>query len=357
MDRECVQAPLHHAAVHGAAVKYHALTKTLRLAKRWISAHYFSDHISDEAVELLVTSCFTSHAPENAPQMHIAGFYRFLSLIAGFDPADLPAFVVVDFDNDFKQRDYVGSLGQKKYSKENRSAENDSLFITSSYARARSVWKSPPSVVMRRLIAFARKCADMTKSLIMSPRHMTSADWQGIFNHSMSDYDVVVTLDPFKIPTLPLALPWQASEAALKKMAAREAAALKRARRMEEMAEGIKNPPLTGFDPCAILCETLRKVYGSKALFFRNELGGEQIGVVWRPGALEAKKWSPKDCLSVMPVATEMSEEVGKGKSKGKGKGKEKGGDKLVQINVPEFVRDVEIIGSGLVKSVDVKKK
>lgn len=355
MDRECVQAPLHHVAVHGTAVKYHAFTKAVRLAKRWVNAHFFSDHISDETVELLMTSCFTAHYPENVPQMHIVAFYRFLELIANFDATDFPALVIADFDRDFRSVDFKTAVGQRKYAKENRSSEDDSLFVTTSYARGRNVWKAPSAVVMRRMIAFAKKSAEMTKALIMSPKRMTSADWQGIFNHDLNDYDVIVTLDPYRVPTLPLALPWQASAAALAKLAARESAALKRARKMEESAEELKNPPLAGFDPCTLLCESLRRVYGDKALFFRNALGGEHVGVVWRPGALAERKWSVKDMLSVMPVLT--SEKVNEKDKKKKMTKKGKGEDCLVRINVPEFMRDVEIMGSGLVKSVSVNEK
>lgn len=338
MDRKCVQAPLHHVAVHGVAVKYHAFTKTVRLVKRWVNAHYFSDYLSEELIELLVTSVFTSPAPENAPQTHTAAFYRVLSLIASFDTSDFPNFVVADFENDFNKNVYKNALGQRNYAKEHRSNEDNSLFVASSYAKNRNIWRSPPNVVMKRMVIFAKKCAEMTRTLIMSPRHMTSSNWQGIFNHDLSDYDVIVNLDPYKIPTLSLALPWQATEGALKLMAVREEAAVKRAREAEALAEGVKNPPLAGFDPCALLCETLRKVYGGKALFFRNGLGGEHIGVVWRPGALGVKKWSVKDMLSIRPAE--------------KGKGGEN-----VEINVPEVVRDIEIMGSGLVKSVSVKDR
>ena len=353
MSRECVQAPLHHSALHSTAVRFHAFTKTVRLAKRWLSAHLFSDHIAEETVELLVASLFVGHAPERAPQTHTAGLYRFLALLASFAPADLPAFVLADLGSgggsgsDLTQGNYKSAVGQMNHLKAKSPGEAGGLFVVSSYARARNVWAVPAPVVMRRIIAFARKCAEMLRGFILSPKHIPATEWRAIFNHSMDDYDIVVALDPYKLPTLPLALPWQASEAALAKLAAREAVAVKRARRLEQLAEGMAVPPLVGFDPSALLCDALRKSYGSKALFFRNALGGEAVGIVWRPGSLAPHKWSPKDMLSVMPADDDND--------KKKMKKGELGSD-IVQINVPEFVRDIEIIGSGLVKSVSTKK-
>lgn len=39
-----------------------------RLCKRWVSSHLLSNHVSDEAVELMVASLFTSPAPYVTPR-------------------------------------------------------------------------------------------------------------------------------------------------------------------------------------------------------------------------------------------------------------------------------------------------
>ena len=47
--------------------QYPAFGTGVRLCKRWVSAHLLSNHVTDEAVELMVAHLFTCPAPYSIP--------------------------------------------------------------------------------------------------------------------------------------------------------------------------------------------------------------------------------------------------------------------------------------------------
>ena len=71
---------------------------TARLAKRWVSAHMFSEVLCEEAIELMVASLFLTPLPVIPPASVMCGFHRFLHLLATFDWQHSP--LIVDINND-----------------------------------------------------------------------------------------------------------------------------------------------------------------------------------------------------------------------------------------------------------------
>jgi hypothetical protein len=58
LELACVRRPLHAAAISGFGRKFPTYCSAVKLAWRWVSAHMFGDHLTFEAVELLVAvSC------------------------------------------------------------------------------------------------------------------------------------------------------------------------------------------------------------------------------------------------------------------------------------------------------------
>lgn len=62
---------------HSHAHIYSLFLFMFRLAKRWVSAHLFSNSLSEEAIELLVAHLFLKPFPFRPPSSRITGFLRF----------------------------------------------------------------------------------------------------------------------------------------------------------------------------------------------------------------------------------------------------------------------------------------
>jgi U3 small nucleolar RNA-associated protein 22 len=336
---ELVHRPLHTAAIHALALRHRAFARSARLAKRWVHAHMFSKHIAEEAVELLVAHVFTASAPELPPASHITAFFRFLRLLAGISPSDLPALFVVDLDEESGITAEQWSLIQSTFdsAKAHKSKKlPPSLFIATSYLHDRSVWtaSSPPAVVMRRMIAFARHSADLLESLICGDGGGGAGQWRTLFNSPLADFDFVVHLDPLKLTRTAQALPWHVDPAAMDIVQRRSEATKKRAYRAVRSADRAAVPPVLGFDPASLLYEELVRCFGDKALFFHDSLGGSKIAGVWRPGALDPVPWKLKSSIANMPVPNKPG---------------------YIALNVPEVLQDIAILGSGIVTRIETK--
>ena len=70
-----------------------------RLAKRWTSSQMFANHISEEAVDLIVASIFLNPAPHVPPATPTCAFVRFLKLLSTHDWQSTP--LLVDINNEF----------------------------------------------------------------------------------------------------------------------------------------------------------------------------------------------------------------------------------------------------------------
>lgn len=89
-----VQSPRHHAAITSLQGHYPAFSQTVRLLKRWISAHLLSGHFSPEQLELFVASIFLDPAsPYGVPNSGSTGFARVLERLARWKWRDEPILV------------------------------------------------------------------------------------------------------------------------------------------------------------------------------------------------------------------------------------------------------------------------
>ncbi|CAB1097889.1 unnamed protein product [Ectocarpus sp. CCAP 1310/34] len=88
-----VLAAPHHSTIHGLHLQKPAFGLTVRAASRWLEQHMMEEHLRVEAVELLVASLFSDEAPLAPPSTGLAGFLRFLLLLAGHDWATAPLLV------------------------------------------------------------------------------------------------------------------------------------------------------------------------------------------------------------------------------------------------------------------------
>lgn len=91
-----VHAPKHHAAISTLQNHYPSFSPTVRLFKRWLSAHLFSAHFATEQIELLVASVFLDPtSPYGVPNSGATGFARVLEQLARWKWRDEPVLVPI----------------------------------------------------------------------------------------------------------------------------------------------------------------------------------------------------------------------------------------------------------------------
>ena len=93
--------------------------------------------------------------------------------------------------------------------------------------------------------------------------------------------------------------------------------------------------PITDFNPIGIYLNSLKKAFGNQALFFYDNFGGRQIGVLLRPEALNTKPFKYSTAEGTILTGTSYSHSTDN-----------------VALNLPALMEDFEILGDGLVAKV-----
>ena len=130
VDRDARSLDVLVGVSHSLHQQFPAFGGGVRLCKRWVSSHLFSNHLADEAVELMVAYLFISPAPYTIPRWAVyedssgqfemsslsfplsisfsplpptstdmAVFVRFISLLTTFSWEEEP--LVVNFNKEF----------------------------------------------------------------------------------------------------------------------------------------------------------------------------------------------------------------------------------------------------------------
>lgn len=102
---------------------------------------------------------------------------------------------------------------------------------------------------------------------------------------------------------------------------------------------------LIGFDPVAVYLGLLRSRYGHLGMFCADNVGGVAIGVKWDPQAFVPLPLDPETAHTAVPVARGIGFDGRRGS----------GVVKLVVPDVPQVLREITELGSGLVLSVKVR--
>ncbi|EFJ32360.1 hypothetical protein SELMODRAFT_407792 [Selaginella moellendorffii] len=194
---------VHSSTLNGLQGRCPAYGPTVRLAKRWIGAHLFSDVITEEAIELLVAYIFTRPQPMFPPSTRITGFLRFLRLLANYDWHLSPLIVDINGDMSSKDRETVVAFFEATRRGEHAdfyegSKEGPAMFIATSYdmQSVTSTRCSPLKPALKRLVAYAKSSAALLTS------NITGMDnrWQSLFRTPLNCYDTVLVLQRKSLP-------------------------------------------------------------------------------------------------------------------------------------------------------------
>ncbi|KAM3939859.1 nucleolar protein 6 [Leptodactylus fuscus] len=318
LELETIHLPHLTSTLHGLHQQLPAFGGTSRLAKRWISAQLLADSISEECVDLLVAYLFLHPAPFTAPSSPQVGFLRFLNLLASFDWKNSP--IIVNLNGDLTAADLTEIHNDFTSARDQLPV----MFIATPKDRKTSVWtkQKPTAQILQRLIILASESMLNLEKQLMQPSE--SSDIKMIFRPPLDLYDVLIHLNPKHIPRH------------------REAVD----QPVKSFVRGLLNEkatcrntrfPVVDYDPVQLYLSELRESFGEFALFFYDAHGGEVIGVIWNPSSFTPQPFK----------LTKVNGRIVDTNSNGL----------LLTPNVEAILEDFNILGEGLVKSVECQSE
>jgi len=326
------QVPFHAGITRGLALAHRFFSPTVRLAKRWVHAHLFTNHLRAEAVELLVASLFTDSSPFSKPCSALAGFLRFLLLLAHF-PFDRQPLLVDNVLSRFAAAHtraiWKAFDGWKAKNARKHISERQGMFLVGPVLprtqnqpeNLRSIdwmadadklridalmWaeSSPSAVVVQRLASHARVSAEHVKGLVF--RHeVDEAQWCRVFVPHTKHFDLLIHL---KSVDSACEMLFGQKHATSKKRFKRSDGSQKyrNLQTPEERTQSKKSCP-PGFDPHEQFVRQLQKALKSFAIVFYDGLNKQLVGLVWKPQAFIPTPFKLNSCALTFPMVASCS--------------------------------------------------
>ncbi|XP_072166858.1 nucleolar protein 6-like [Diadema setosum] len=292
---------------------------TVRMAKRWVSAHLLSDHVTSESLDLMVAYLFLHPAPLTPPGCPQTGFLRFLSLLCTHDWESAP--LIINFNNDLKAANYDEI---RDHFTNNRS-HLPTMFLATPADRQKSIWtqEKPTIQIFKRLVALAGESLKELKDQL-SAKHLSECDFKKIFRPPLEPYDVIIHLRD-KLVT-------RRHEA----IDASQGAVTSRLLTLKT-SQGAKQLPVINFDPVQCYLRELREAFGELALFFHDTHGGNLIAVLWKRPAFKPGPFKALQVQAKSPTSSSTS------------------ASSLMAPNVEAILQDFQTMGQGIVSSIEVR--
>nr|XP_020450136.1 nucleolar protein 6 [Monopterus albus] len=316
LEMATIHKPLLTSTLHGLQQQHPCFGAVCRLAKRWLGAQLFSEHITEDTADLLVASLFLHPAPFTPPGSPQVGFLRFLHLLSSFDWRNNP--LIVNLNSQLTAADYTEIKNTFMGSRESLPV----MFIATPKDKTLSMWtKQAPTVqILQRVVVVAAECLKLLEHQLMDSSQIH--DIRVIMRPPLDAYDVLIHLNPKQVPLLSQAVDPPTvtfSRGVMTGGVGKSGGAL----------------PVIDYNPVSLYLEELREAFGDLALFFCDPYGGTVIAVLWKPKAF-------------IPVPFKTSQ--------ASARSIEVTGEEVNTVpNVKAILEDFQIMGEGLVKSVEAR--
>ncbi|KAH7300451.1 hypothetical protein KP509_24G063300 [Ceratopteris richardii] len=279
---------LHSSMLSALQGRYPVYGPTVRLAKRWIASHLFSDVLKEEVIELLVAYLFLRSAPYSPPLSRVTGFIRFLLLIRDYAWYFKP--LIVDLNEDFTSKDY--ELIMDEFHAGNKT--NPAMFIASPYDMRSRTWTvaSPDQFSLKRLVAYARTSAELLEKLIEGDM---PERWPSIFCTPSNLYDIILKVQPQRL-SHPHRVLFPVDVKSRVKVTVKAPGDEFNPWLLLPALKGDSDPEkklLVGFNPTCCLINDIKVMkFGGLFTYWYDHFGGGAIYLNWKssPGCKEKKK-------------------------------------------------------------------
>jgi len=277
----------------GMQGKFECFGRSCRLAKLWVNTFKLSNHVSEEAVELLVAHVFLNPLPYEAPRHSEKAFERFLFLLKTFDFEN--ESMILDFQGDLKdtQKNKIAAKFQKERS--NYPAMRLVTHPTSQESelvqevKTNNFTDDQPHLhkdVLCLIKKLAGRSLGKLSAVVMDPYvECYPTAYKPVFTPDSSNkmYNVVIKLNKHRISRL-----YESSNAD--------------AQPCDSSYRGsgdLKAFPIVGDDEVMSYVQNLQNKFGEFAFFFYNKMGSDEVGVIWKPEC-KNKVTFRKGCESFM---------------------------------------------------------
>ncbi|KAH9949745.1 Nrap protein [Amylocystis lapponica] len=317
--RRFVHAPRHHRAVAALCHRFSAFAGTVRLAKRWLAAHWLlRGHISEEVVELLCARIFLGGAVGGGvPGSKERGFAQVVVLLRDWD-----------WTTELSVPLYGDTEGAGESSVPMVSSEKAGVWaFPTEVDREGHVWtaKGPDALVARRVRAIAKATWDCLQGV-----ESEKLDVMTLFAHPTEHYDFIIELDPVSLPRY------------YQNIAADPAVWAKRGKYVNLPLRETEQGLSVGFDPAEMLFDDLKRIYKDTFQIFRDPFGGNRFGAVWDPSLKNPRPFRVLGGFSSTPQLKDTEKPKEKDKS-------------LVVLNEVSIFSEIERLGAGLIKKIVVQ--
>ncbi|KAI9096592.1 Nrap protein [Phlyctochytrium arcticum] len=349
-ERRFIKLPAHADRIRQLCVAFPFLTPTIRITKRWIGAHLLSTQINPELLELICAKVFVDPSPWEAPASAWAGFARVLDLFRTWDWARDP--LIVETEKGVLTTDVRAKINEQFRQSRGLAAQGAAptvplsklkpvMFVATERDIEGSYYSSehPEFVIVERIRKLAKAGLKHLEQLVAeggNDGHIAK-----LFFASTSGYDLVLRLDPSKLSRFRESLSYDPEVAGHNRP------------KFRNLTSSVDRELiiLAEIDPAQCLLKELRQAFGHLALFFHDTYGGDYIGVVWNPKAVQPHLWKVNVSYNVTPA---LSEDELKANSNSVGKSKGKKQSWPVKPNFPAMAAEMERLGAGLVACVDI---
>ncbi|GAA5861600.1 hypothetical protein JCM3774_002641 [Rhodotorula dairenensis] len=332
-----VHAPKHHAAISTLQNHYPSFSPTVRLFKRWLSAHLLSAHFAPEQVELLVASVFLDPtSPYGVPNSGATGFARVIEQLARWKWRDEPILVpIYTFTTAVtsgrravlptaERAEATASFQALRLAKPHIDA-NAWILATENDLQG-TVWGRETSKVAA---ARVRSLAVATLSALRTGVVEGGLVPEQLFSAPLADYAFLIHLDPGVVPRHYQAVAPESAVLFSRQRSAVLAGSLMGAAGSDDDEIRI------AWDPVQDLVEQLQRNYGSLFLLFHSEHGSPTIGGIWNPALEAPRPFKVGLGFPIKPVRDD------------------KGGKAKVVLDKKAVFRGIERLGRGLVVKVE----
>ncbi|KAL8278934.1 hypothetical protein RQP46_008603 [Phenoliferia psychrophenolica] len=331
-----VHAPRHHAALATLQHHFTSYSPTVRLLKRWLSAHMLSSYFPSELVELVAASVFLDPAtPYESPNSGATGFARAMNTLANWRWRDEPLLVALySFSNNTTagRRPQFAKDARDKAAvafEQRRLADpsvNEFAWVVCTEGDPQGkVWgRATGKVAAGRVRALAKATL---KTLNEGLKTGTLVVDQ-LFSAPLSDYAFLIHLDASVVPRH------------FQSIAPSPFALASHSRNTGVLAGSIMGseshgtPPRLGWDPVADFVSQVQASYPSTFLLFHSTDGAPVIGGIWNPSAEAPRAWKIGLGFPCKPVVGEDGKDDGKAR---------------VVLDKEAVMREIERLGTGLV--------
>jgi U3 small nucleolar RNA-associated protein 22 len=242
LEKDLIHRPRLVSRLQSLAAQYPAFNSTLQLARDWFNGHFFSSYVPIEVVDLLVAHLFLNPYPYTEPVSDIAGFCRFIQLLATHNWQTAP--LILNFNQTLTTDDFTQILERFIKSRELMTQHRSRMYIATSDDLESRHWTldMPNKPFLSRLVHYAQKTFETIQN---HASQEISLDARALCVTPLDGYDILIHLNAIE-----------------------EASLL---------------PSAVGFDPMHHFVHELRHIFGEYALFLYNPRNISVIAVLWKP--------------------------------------------------------------------------